>query len=346
MQYPGKAPDPFVETHRLSPEALSRHQGLVALDPATLAVLRAMRERPAPRHRVRFTLALAGALVFHILLILVVAYEMQPRVQLAFATPDDHPEVLEVRFIERPPPAQAPQAPPSPAMAEPPPKVRSPEATRPEPPRPKKLSKEELAAQEAAATSLSPPVPAPTPTPADAAPRPAIFSADGSIAMPTTGPGSGKSDYTPPRPTDNTGIMSHKTSITVTQTRFEKDWAPRDENVLDKGMRRAIETTTVKKTIDLGHGTRIHCATVFFVLPVGCGGEDPSAAAKKDGDQRLNMANAPLVKDLPGQPPVPSEKECIAAYRRDERVPPGCPTDTPLKAMDQENAERAHRTGQ
>lgn len=342
MQYPGKAPPPFVETHRLTPEALSRQHGLVTLDPATLAVLRALRNRPAPRNRVRFTLSLAAALFFHLLLIFVVIYEMQPRVQLAFAVPDDQPEAMEVRFIEPAPPAPAVNAPPPP-VEEPLPKVRSPEATRPEPPRPKKLPKDEQPVEEAKTEAPAPPAAS---APTDAADRPRLFSTDGTVAMPTTGPGSGKSDYTPPRPTDNTGIMSHKTSITVTQTRFEKDWAPRDENALSKGMRRAIETTTVKKTIDLGHGTRINCATVFFVLPVGCGGEDPSKASKKDGDQRLNMAPAPLVKDLPDQPPAQTEAACIAAYRRDERVPSGCPTDTPLKAMDQENTERIHRTGQ
>lgn len=354
MQYPGKAPPEFIETHRLPPEALSREAGLIPLDPATLGVLRALRERRPPRDRVRFTLSLAAALFFHLLLALVISYEMQPRVQLAFAVPDDTPQALEVRFIEPAPRAPAAPAIAPPPVAEPPPRVRSNEATRAEPPPPqKKLERKDPAEVGSSTATPSPSVPAARPgtaapahtaAPVDGA-HPALFNTDGTVAMPATGPGSAKSDYTPPHPTDDTGIMSHKTTITVTQTRFEKDWAPRDENVLSKGMRRAIETTTVKKTVDLGHGTRVNCATVFFVIPVGCGGEDPSKASKKDGDKRLSMPATPLVKDLPDQPPAKSEAECIAAYRKDERVADGCPTDTPLKAMDQENAERTRRTG-
>jgi hypothetical protein len=333
VQYPGKAPPPFVEPHRLEPEASSR--GLVPIDAATLVALHAIGRRPPPRDRVRFTLAVAAALILHIVLIFLVRYEMQPRVLVSFAKPDDHPDVLEVRFIEpaRLPPPVA-DVPPPPPVSEPPPRVRSPEATRPEPPRPKKKPEDETPVETTA----------PSPT-AAAVPQPALFGTDGSVAMPTSGVGS-KPDFVPRKPTDDTGIMSHKTTVTYTQTRFEKDWAPRDENALSKGVRQVIEKTTVKQTVDLGHGTRINCATVLFVLPAGCSGEDPSKASKKDGDVRLNMAPANLLaKDLPDQPTKPTEAQCIAAFRADKPLPQGCASDIPLKAMDQENAERERRTG-
>jgi len=336
VQYPGKAPPPFIESHRLEPEDAARPRGLVPLDPETLMALHAIGRRSPPRDRVLRILAMVAAIILHVFIVMLVRYEMQPRPIAGFAPPVERDEALEIRFIEpsRPAPPVA-DVPPPPPVAEPPPKVRSPEATRPEPPRPKEPPKEEATAE----------------TPAPAAPeqatRPALFGSDGSIVMPKQGPGgTTQADFVARKPTDDTGIMSHKTTVTYTQTRFEKDWAPRDENVLNKGLRRAIETTTVKKTIDLGHGTRIKCATVFFVLPVGCGGEDPSKAAAKDGDSRLSMAPAnPLVKDLPDQPRQLTEAECIAAYRKDERLPQGCPTDIPIKAMDQENAERERRYG-
>jgi hypothetical protein len=336
VHYPGKAPPSFVEPHRLEPEASSRERGLVPIDAATLVALHAIGRRPPPRDRIRFTLALAAALVLHIVMIFLVRYEMEPRVQVGLAKPDDHPDVLEVRFIEpmRPPPAVA-EAPPPPPVSEPPPKVRSPEATRPEPPRPKKKLEDEAPADTAK----------PAVAPVAQTPEPALFGSDGSVAMPSTGPGS-TPDFVPRKPTDDTGIMSHKTTVTYTQTRFEKDWAPRDENALSKGVREVIEKTTVKQTVDLGHGTRVNCKTVLFVLPVGCGGEDPSKASKKDGDVRLSMAPAnPLVKDLPDQPTPPTEAECIAAFRADKPLPQGCASDIPLKAMDQENAERDRRAG-
>ncbi|MGE7137993.1 hypothetical protein ACQKIE_10240 [Luteibacter sp. NPDC031894] len=335
MQYPGKAPPPFVEPHRLEPEDSPRPRGLLPIDAATLAALHAIGRRPPPRERVLRVLAMVAALILHVFLVLVVRYEMQPRTPVGYVPPVDRDDVLEVRFIEpaRPAPPVADVPPPA---VEPPPKVRSPEATRPEPPRPRKPKEEAPAAptQDAA--------PAP-----DAQPRPVLFGTDGSIVMPKQGQGSTtQADFVPRKPTDDSGIMSHKTTVTYKQTRFEKDWAPRDENLLNKGLRRAIETTTVKKTIDLGHGVRVKCATVFFVLPVGCGGEDPSKASKKDGDVRLNMAPAnPAVKDLPDQPAPPTEAECIAAFRADKPLPQGCASDIPLKAMDQENAERARRTG-
>src|ERR1700754_834135 len=63
VQYPGKAPPPFVEPHRLEPEASSRSRGLAPIDAATMVALHAIGRRPPPRDRVRFTLALAAALI-------------------------------------------------------------------------------------------------------------------------------------------------------------------------------------------------------------------------------------------------------------------------------------------
>jgi hypothetical protein len=335
VQYPGKAPPPFIESHRLAPDDSLRPHGLVPIDAATLAALHAIGRRQPPRDRVLRVLAMVVAIILHILLVMVVRYEMEPRPIVGYV-PVRRDDVLEVRFIEPARPAPAVAAAPPPPAVEPPPRIRSPEATRPEPRRPKAAPKEQH----------QPPVETATPAPETQAPPPTLFGTDGSIVMPKQGQGTTQADFVARKPTDNSGIMSHKTTVTYTQTRFEKDWAPRDENMLNKGLRRAIETTTVKKTIDLGHGVRIKCATVFFVLPVGCGGEDPSKAAKKDGDVRLNMAPANLpVKDLPGQPAPPTEAECIAAFRADKPLPQGCASDIPLKAMDQENAERERRTG-
>jgi hypothetical protein len=331
VQYPGKAPPSFVEPHRLDPEARPRPRGLQPIDAATIAALHTIGHRPPPRHHLRNILAMVAALVLHIFIVLLVRYEMQPRLMTDYPLPDRE-DALEVRFIEPARPAPPAVVAPPPPVVEPPPKVRSPEATRPEPPRPKKEKEDETPPAETA-----PAAPA----------SPALFGADGSIAMPKQGAGSTtQADFVSRKPTDDSGIMSHKTTVTYKETRFEQDWAPRDENALNKGLRRAMESTTVKKTIDLGHGTRINCATVFFVLPVGCGGEAPSKAAKKDGDVRLNMAPAnPAVKDLPDQIPPPSEAECIAAFRAEKPLMQGCPSDTPLKAMDQENAERERRSG-
>ena len=142
--------------------------------------------------------------------------------------------------------------------------------------------------------------------------------------------------FTPPGITGTPGVMDHKPVMTYTPTRLEDAWVPRDESTLAGGLRRLRESTTAIKTVDLGHGVRVHCA--IGVLKGGCVlGDAPSRAAAKDGDARLSLP--------PPAAPAIGESDCIRAYRKDERVLAGCSTDTPLKAMDEENAERQRRAG-
>ncbi|MBB3227518.1 hypothetical protein FHW69_002141 [Luteibacter sp. Sphag1AF] len=343
MQYPGKESPEFLQHHRLEPSVTGGRSGLAPLDADTRNLLHGMRWRKPPRNPFRFGLMFALVLVFHILLLLVARYEMQPRYALpAEPLPNDE-DVLQVRLMDapRPPEAAQTETPPPPP---PPPKVRSPEATRPEPrpvPHQEAPSKDAMTATVQA--PATPPEPARTPTLN-------LYGADGSVAVPQA-TGKPMSDYAPPKPKGDSQVMDHRHAVTYTETRFEKAWAPRDENVINKGIRRAMETTTKSTTIALPKGGgRIKCATVFFVLPVGCRGEDPAPPSKKDGDVRLNMAPAnPLVKDMPADPDAPpklTEAQCIAAFRADKPLPQGCATDTPLKAMDQENAELRRRAGQ
>ncbi|QWT20355.1 hypothetical protein KPL74_21760 [Bacillus sp. NP157] len=335
MQYPGKAPPPHVEPHRLLPAATQRH-GLHPIDPATIVALRAIGRRPPPRNRVLVTLAIAVTLVLHILLVLLVQYEMQTRPMSGFARPDDKADVLEVRFIEpAPPPPPRANVPPPPPVSEPPPKVRSPEATRPEPPRPPKP-------KEPAKTDT----PAENAAPATPAPAPSLYGKDGSINMGTP------SGQAPPtqasfvsrKPTDDAGVMSHKTTVTYKETRFEGDWVPPNETIVQSGVRKVIENTSLKKEVNIG-GQRINCATVLFVLPVGCSGADPSKPPPKSADGRLNMAPSKPLADGPDVVPSPPEAVCIAAFRADKPMPQGCPSDVPLKAIELEKAEQQRRTG-
>lgn len=142
--------------------------------------------------------------------------------------------------------------------------------------------------------------------------------------------------FTPPGVVGTPGVMDHKPVMTYTPTRLEDAWVPRDESAVAGGLRRLRESTTATKTVDLGHGVRVHCA--IGVLGGGCGlGDAPSRAAAKDGDARLSLP--------PPAAPAIGEADCIRAYRKDERVLAGCSTDTPLKAMDEENAERQRRAG-
>jgi hypothetical protein len=268
-------------------------------------------------------LAIAAAMGVHILLFLAIRYEMRPQMQKDIAIPPARDVPLEVRFIERAPPR-------TPVSSEPT-QSRPSLATRPAEPL-RKMPKATPAASQT-------PLPTPERVPfsrSSAADPPATQKSDPTEVTP---------DYRPQRPTDSAGVMSHRDIVGYTKSRFDDAWAPRDENVVSRGLRRAQDAATIKKTLDLGHGVRVHCAV--GPLGGGCGfGDAPSKAAAKDGDVRLSMAPATaLVKDMPGASSPPSEAECVAAYRADARVPQGCPSNTPLKAMDAENAERVRRTG-
>lgn len=287
--------------------------------------------------RASSAVAMVATAVVHVLLFLVIRFEMQPRVQKGIAVPPVRDLALEVRFVER---ASRPEAVRSrPVQSHPMPAAQVSSATRPLP--------ASRAKPKAVAVPESPSVPSSdaavlrqsggADVTARAADVPAMHKTDGAPAIP---------NYIAPQPTDSAGIMSHKDIVGYTRSRFEDAWVPRDESVVSEGLRRAQDAATLKKTLDFGHGVRMHCAV--GPLGGGCGfGDAPSKAAAKDGDVRLSMAPAhSLANDLPDAPATPSEAACIAAYRIDARVLQGCPTDTPLKAMDAENAERVRRTRQ
>jgi hypothetical protein len=270
-------------------------------------------------------LAMAAAVVVHGLLLLAIRHEMQPRPQQRFAVPTAREVALEVRFID--PVSRSRVVPSEPGQSRSFPSRRSPAPSR------KKLT----------ATDASEAAPVSTPeavtlthseAPEVRTTRPTI---DATVATP---------NYVAPKPTDSAGIMQHRDIVGYTTSRFDDAWVPRDENVVSQGLRRAQDAATLRKTVDFGHGVRMHCAV--GPLGGGCGlGDAPSKAAAKDGDTRLSMAPAhALAADMPDAPAPRSDAECVSAYRADARVPPGCPSDTPLKAMDAENAERLRRTGQ
>lgn len=287
--------------------------------------------------RASSTLAMAAAVGVHVLLFLVIRFEMQPQMQKGVAVPPARDVALEVRFVERASRHEAVQQEPvqsrSAPVAQVGPAIRPNTAPRAKPKAATVPETSSIPASNAAVVRHSGAADVTTETTDMAVMR----NTEGSPATP---------DFAAPQPTDSTGIMSHRSIVGYTKSRFDDAWVPRDESVVSEGLRRAEDAATLKKTVDFGHGVRMHCAV--GPLGGGCGfGDAPSKAAAKDGDVRLSMAPAhSLANDLPDTPTPPSEAACVAAYRVDARVPQGCPTDTPLKAMDAENAERVRRTGQ
>lgn len=311
---------PQVEPHRWKRPELSRH-GLAPLDDDTRALLRAWRGRTPPREPWRFRLALGVMLMLHGLFSAIVWWEMRPpsthevvRVRL-----DD---ALQVRFIERAP--HAASAPPPALPVTPPPR-----AIRPivhEPP-----------AKGAMTASL--PAPAAPPAPAlrlfDRTGQPLLPAAAASTAA-TPG-------YIQRLPQGDAQVMRHDDPVKYKATRFDNDFPPPDETIVGQTVRGVLRSTHTgqNKDVNLGHGVHLKCKTLFGIPTPDCG-MPPPPPSKKDGDERLNMAPAPLVKGM--APPPRKLSECIALYRDGKPLPHGCPVDTPQRAVDAE-CDEARQAG-
>jgi hypothetical protein len=138
-------------------------------------------------------------------------------------------------------------------------------------------------------------------------------------------------------PQGDTRVMSHDNPITYQATRFDGDWAK--GNTVDQALQKIVDKTTVKKTVRLPGGVRVHCAV--FLLFGGCSGEPPAPPSAKDGDERLSMAPAKSLAPDPHPPTPPTVEACIAMYRDGKPLAWGCPVDTPKRAIDEETRERA-----
>ncbi|WNL47117.1 hypothetical protein RKE25_05640 [Dyella sp. BiH032] len=316
---------PQVEHHRWNaPEG--RDRGLAPLDGPTRALLHQLRWRRPPRDRRRFWVGVSAALALHLVFVALTWWEMRPRPGEPLPPPRSG-DALQVRFIPRG--AVRPSAPP-PVETSPPPL----------PPAPRVAPVREPPAKNAMTASLPTPAPASS-APAAVAPAPRLYGADGRPLLPATGPApASTAGYVERGVVGDGQVMRHDTPVKYQATRFDKDWDK--GNAFDSALKRLVDKTTVKKTVTLAPGLRIHCAVALAALAGGCGGDPPSPPSAKDGDERLSMAPARSLAPPPGPPePPPSEEACIAIYRDGKPLPHGCPVDTPTRAVDAELRERA-----
>lgn len=91
-------------------------------------------------------------------------------------------------------------------------------------------------------------------------------------------------------------IYSGKSPVPYKPTRFNKDWAPDHESLgaktIGRAVDKAIEKTTVQKTVHLPGGIKLHCALSPLALFAGCKGDDPQPPPRNDNDIRLSMPPA------------------------------------------------------
>lgn len=281
------------------------------LDGLTRARLRQVHWREPWYERRWHGLALAVAVLLHMLFLLVIWGEMRPPMAVVQHVPPE--EMLEVRFITHAPSAalQPPPALPPPARPRVPPKPSEP------------------VAKDAMTMRL------PTPQPTNAL---RLYDSSGEPMLPASASSAPTPGYVQSLPRGDTQIMQHSSPVKYQTTRFENDWSG-NGNAVDNALQKLVDKTTVKKTIRLPGGVRIHCAV--FLLAGGCGGDPPPPPSAKDGDERLSMAPAQSLAADPHAPKPPSIEACIAMYRAGKPLAWGCPVDTPNRAIDAELHERA-----
>ena len=290
-------------------------------------MLHEMRWRKTPPDQRRLWLALTIAVLLHVVFVLVVWYEMKPRGALPQAAAMTAESAIQVHFVTR---SAAPSQPVPPPMVPPPP-----------PPKPSRepLSKNAIAvhlprsAPASAATTQPPPQPAPV-----------LFDRTGRIILPanaSSAPPTPAPDYVQRGPQGDTQIMHDQNPVKYKPTKLEPYWRKGGGSSIDDALQKLVEKTTVTKTIQLPKGIRIHCGISLAALAGGCGGDPPPPPPPNDGDVRMNMAPAALVKgvDTPAKPDVAT---CIAIYKTGKPLPYGCPVDTPARAASTQTPPSGH----
>lgn len=307
------------DTRATAPPGIDR-DGTRALDMATIARLRQLRWREPPRGRRLAWLVLAVVALLHVVFAVMTWWAMRPPAPMHGGQPATASDVLEVRFIA----AVAPAAKPPPPMTLPPLPAPARHAAVP-------VSKNALSVR------------LPAPAPAASTARPRLFDRNGMPILPAVASSAPVPDYVQHMPLGDTRIMQHTNPVKYRPTRFEKDWGRGGGSAIDDVLQKAVDKTTVKHTFNLGHGIHIHCGISLAALAGGCGGDPPSPPSPKDGDVRLDMAPARPLAPNPNAAKPPALSTCIALYRAGKPLADGCPSDTPIRAVDEELRKRKQK---
>ena len=242
-----------------------------AAELSSLPYVRLTQRTPATRDRRTLWILLALVLLAHVVLVWLAWRILRP-------SPHRHGEsnVIAVMMIE--PPANLP--PPPPLLAPPP--LQGPPARMPMP-RPVHHEAPAKGAIQAQMQGVK-------------TPALELYRSNGQIQIP---PGASTAAPAPAyRAPEIKGsqIYSGKSPLPYKPTRFNQDWAPDKESLGQKTIGRAvdkvIEKTTVKKTVHLPGGIKLHCALSPLALFAGCKGDDPQPPPKNDNDIRLSMPPA------------------------------------------------------
>jgi hypothetical protein len=282
------------------------------LDAGTLALLRLRRWRVSPRVLPwnRWLLGLVALL--HVAMALVAWQVLRPARRVVQA---DSQQVLHVRFITRAPAKTA--APPPPILPPLPPRI---------PPTRTPPAASAMTARLPTTRSVREPV--------------KLYDREGQPLLPAAPASSATPGYVSHALQGDRRIMQHADPIKYKATSLDKYFPPPDETLGGAALRHAVEAVVKDTDVDLPGGIHLKCKTVIGVPIPNCI-NPPSPPSAKDGDERLSMApSKPLAPDPHAAKP-PSVEACIAIYREGKPLPWGCPTDTPNRAVDAEQRDRA-----
>lgn len=282
------------------------------LDAGTLALLRQRRWRVSPRVLPwnRWLLGLVALL--HVAMALVAWQVLRPARRVVQA---DSQQVLHVRFITRAPAKTA--APPPPILPPLPPRIPPPRT----PP-----AASAMTARLPTTRSVREPV--------------KLYDREGQPLLPAASASSATPGYVSHALQGDRRIMQHADPIKYKATSLDKYFPPPDETLGGAALRHAVDAVVKDTDVDLPGGIHLKCKTVIGVPIPNCI-NPPSPPSAKDGDERLSMApSKPLAPDPHAAKP-PSVEACIAIYREGKPLPWGCPTDTPNRAVDAEQRDRA-----
>lgn len=280
------------------------------LDAATRAMLWQLHgRRPPPDHR-QWWLALTAVVLLHGLFMLLIWHEMRPPA-VSSVVHLRLDQSLQLRFVASAPAATVKPAPamrPPPAPAPPTPAIRT--------------------HAPAAADAMTVQLPAPRPTRALR-----LYDRDGQPLLPAQAAGAPAAGS--PALAGDTRIMRHTDPVKYRATRFEQYFPPPDETLGGAAVRHVVEAVVKSTAVDLPRGIHLKCTTVLGIPIPNCI-DPPAPPSAKEGDERLSMAPArPLAID-PHAPAPPGAEACIAMYRADRPLAPGCPVDTPDRSVDAE----------
>ncbi|TAN03435.1 MAG: hypothetical protein EPN36_12810 [Rhodanobacteraceae bacterium] len=144
-----------------------------------------------------------------------------------------------------------------------------------------------------------------------------LYQSNGQIRMPPNAP--------PPPPSapayrtpqiQGSQIGGGKSPVPYKPTRFAQGFAPTNQSLGAKAADKigevydkAVEKTTIKKTIKLPGGMKLHCAVAPLLLGGGCVPNPPQPPPKNDNDVRLSM---PPPETLTGKKvPVPKSEPSV-----------------------------------